>query len=177
MANAVKQILASYSPEDIDVVISNSLFTYKITGYADSTFLNITRVIPHAELYVGADGSNARVVRAVKNCDITLTLHNASESNDVLSQLLIRDEDSRDGSDVFSITIKDNIGRTVASAGSCFIGTSPDIDFGTEVSERDWVLHAIGMDIFEGGNGKFTPDGWGSVNNLGYEPDEFWKSE
>lgn len=171
---AVTNILASYSPEDISVVLSNDLFTHTVSGYVDGTFLNISRVIPSATLYTGADGSNARVVRAVKNCDVTLTLHSTAESNDILSQLHIRDQDSRDGRDTFSITIKDTIGRTVASAGTAFIGTSPDIDFGTEISERDWVLHAIGMSIFEGGNGKFSTDGWNTINALGVAPDNFW---
>lgn len=167
-------ILGSYSPESVVVVLSNNKFSHSMSGYVDGTFINITRNIPHATLYTGADASNVRVVRAVKNCDVTLTLHQSSESNDVLSQLLILDEESRSGEDIFAITIKDLSGRTVASSESAFIGTSPDIAFGTEVSERPWVLHAINMKIFEGGNGKFTPATLATVTSLGYTPDEVW---
>lgn len=173
--NAVTQILASYSPEDTQIVLSNSMFTHTISGYADGTFITVSRVIPHATLYTGADGSNARVVRAVKNCDVTLTLHNAAESNDILSQLLLRDEESRDGRDTFSITIKDNLGRTVASAGTAFIGTSPDTAYGIEITEVDWGLHAIGMSIYQGGNGKLSPEAWDTLTALGGTPDERWK--
>lgn len=167
-------ILGSYSPESVVVVIGNNKFSHALSGYVDGTFINIARVIPHATLYTGADASNVRVVRAVKNCDVTLTLHQSSESNDVLSQLLILDEQSRSGEDIFSITIKDLSGRTVASSGSAFIGTSPDVGFGTEVSERAWVLHAINMQIFEGGNGKITPSTFSTLSSLGYTPDEVW---
>lgn len=167
-------ILGSYSPESVLVVLSNNKFTHTVSGFVDGTFINITRIIPHATLYTGADASNVRVVRAVKNCDVTLTLHQSSETNDVLSQLLILDEASRSGEDIFSITIKDLSGRTVASSGGVFIGTSPDIGFGTEVSERPWILHAINMQIFEGGNGKFTTPTWDTVNALGFTPNEVW---
>ena len=174
MVTPVSNILATYSPESVVVVISNDKFTHTISGYADGTFLNITRLVDHATLYNGADATNARVVRAVKNCDVTLTLHQASESNDVLSQLLLLDEQSRDGSDVFSITIRDTTGRTVASTSAAFIGTSPDIGMGTDIGERDWVLRAINLNIHAGGNGKFTPETAEQVAALGYVPDQIW---
>jgi len=171
---AVNQILATYSPESVIVVIGNDKFSHTISGYADGTFLTLTRVIPHATLYTGADASNAMVVRKVRNYDITLTLHQASESNDVLSQLLRLDEESRNGDDIFYITIKDTSGRTVASASSAFIGTDPDQSFGVELSENAWVIHAVGMDVFFGGNGRFTGATWDTMTDLGRTPDEVW---
>ena len=170
----VSNILGTYSPESVVITIGNSKFSHVVSGYADGTFISITRLVDHATLYNGADATNARVVRAVKNCDVTLTLHQASESNDVLSQLLALDEQSRDGSDCFSITIKDTSGRTVASSPVAFIGTSPDIDLGTEIAERAWVMRAINLTIHAGGNGKFTDSTYTEVNTLGYTPDAFW---
>lgn len=171
----VSHILGSYSPESVNVIISNHKFTHTFSGFAEGQFINITRTVPHATLYVGADASNVRVVRAVKNCEVTITLHQSSESNDILSQLLKLDERSRSGEDIFSITIKDLSGRTKAQSGAAFIGTSPDVGFGVEVSERPWVLQAINMDIFEGGNGKFSTAGWETITNLSeVAPNEIW---
>lgn len=168
-------ILGSYSPESVTVVLSNNKFTHTVSGFADGTFINITRTIPHATLYTGADASNVRVVRAVKNCEVTLTLHQSSESNDILSQLLIMDEDTRSGEDIFTMTIKDTSGRTVAQSDAVFIGTSPDVGFGVEVGERAWVLQAINMNIYEGGNGKFTTAGWETITSLSDEaPNDVW---
>lgn len=173
---AVDKILATYSPESVHVVISNSKFSHVMSGYADGTFLNITRTIPHATLYTGADASNVRLVRNVKNCDVTLTLHQGSETNDVLSQLLALDEESRNGDDIFAITIKDMSGRTVASSNSAFIGTTPDVGFGTDVGTRDWILHAINLDIVVGGNGKLTAATFDSLVDLGVTPDAYWNA-
>lgn len=168
-------ILASYSPEDVSIILSNDRFTHKISGYVDGSFITISRAIPHATLYTGADATNARVVRDVRNYDITLTLHSAADSNDVLTQLMHLDAQSRDGSDLFSITIKDEIGRTIGSAPTAFIGTHPDVEFSTEISDRPWVIHTVGTELIIGGNRKLDSNTWGSLTDLGKDLDPFWK--
>jgi hypothetical protein len=169
-----KEILASYSPEDVTIVLSNSKFSHFVSGYTEGGFISVTRTVPHAVLQNGADGSNARVVRGIKNADVTVTLMGTSESNDVFSQLLALDEGSRDGSDCFSLTIKDNTGRTVMSSPQAFIGTTPDIDFGVEVTDRAWVISAIHLTTHIGGNGRFSPDGFDAVTDLGYTGEARW---
>ena len=170
-----KDILATYSPEDVVVILHNTKFSHQISGYTEGSFLEVERIIPHAALTNGADGTNARVVRAVKNCDISLTLMQTSESNDILSQLLVLDEGSRDGSDVFAITIKDNTGRTVMSSAAAFIGTVPNVSFSQEVSDRPWIIHAIHMVEHIGGNGRFTPDSSTTASELGLEFEDRWR--
>lgn len=170
-----KQLLGTYSPEDVVIILSNDRFTHQISGYADGTFIEATRVIPHATLYTGADGTNARTVRAVRNLDITLTLHSSAESNDVLSALLRWDEDTRDGEALFSLTMKDTIGRTMMFAPQAFIGTNPDVMFDISVNERDWVIHAIGSDTHEGGNAKISDASFDTLVELGYTPDNKWR--
>ena len=171
---STKEILGTYSPEDVVVILSNDKFSHIMSGFAEDTFIQVERTVPHATLVNGADGTNLRIVRAVKNCEVTVTLHQSGESNDVLSQLLILDEGSRDGSDCFSITIKDNTGRTVMSSPQAFIGTNPTISFSEGAENRDWVLQAIHMDIFSGGNARFSPEGFSSVSDLGYISDDRW---
>lgn len=176
---AVSNILATYSPEDVKLILTalDGSWSHTVNGFADGTFLTVERVIPHATLYNGADKSNVRVVRAVKNCDLTASLHLASESNDVFSQLLANDEFSRDGSDCFRVMVKDTIGRTVMSSPAAFIGTSPTAGFSTDVETRDWVIHAINLDIHFGGNGAVTPDTEAVLQELGYDLDPNWVME
>lgn len=172
MANS--SLLGTYSPEDVTVVLSNAQFTHTASGFADGSFLTITRVIPAATLYTGADASSARVLRRVKNLDITFMLHQSSETNDVLSQLQILDEQAHNNDNLFSITIKDNMGRSVYSSDNCFIGTTPDGEFGTDLSTRSWILHSVGSEVFHGGNAKFNPDTATTVQDLGYTPNQYW---
>lgn len=173
MANT--QSLGSYSPESVIVVLSNDNFAHTISGYADGSFLNITRVIPHATLYTGADATNVRVTRNVRNVDITLTLHQSAESNDVLSALLLKDEQERNLDWLFAITVKDTSGRSILSSTQAFIGTVPDQGFGTDIGTRDWVLHAVGSDTIIGGNSKMTADTAQTLTDLGMGFDDYWR--
>ena len=169
------EILGTYSPENIVIVLSNSKMSHTISGYADGTFMSITRQAPHAALYTGADLSNARVVRGNKGATVTLTLHQAGESNDVLSALLAADELSRDGSDCFSITIKDTIGRSMYYSPVAFLGNNPDASFGVDIETRDWQIHCVSLTQNTAGNGKVTPDGVGTLQALDVEVDARWR--
>lgn len=169
------QVLGSYSPEEVTIVISNAQFSHIIGGYTDGTFVSVSRTIPHATPYVGADASHARVIRKVKSADITITLNQASESNDVLSQLLQKDEQFADNTWLFNIIIKDNSGRTMYSASKSYIGTVPDSDFGVEITDRPWVIHAINMETHLGGNSELTADGFNTLQELDYDVIDRWK--
>lgn len=168
-------VLGSYSPEDVTIVISNDFFSHIVSGYTDGTFVSVARNIPHASPYVGADATHARTVRRVTSADITFTLHQSSESNDVLSQLLVRDEQYRDNSQIFNLTIKDNSGRTTYFGNQAYIMTVPDSDFGVEITDRPWVIHATYLDTHLGGNAQLTPDANSTLEDLEYDADDRWK--
>lgn len=169
------EILGTYSPENIVIVLSNSKMSHTVSGYADGTFLSISRQAPHATLYTGADLSNARVVRGNKGATVSLTLHQAGESNDVLSALLAADEESRDGTDCFSVTIKDTIGRSMYYSPVAFLGNNPDASFGVDIETREWQLHCVSLTQVTAGNGKVTPDGQEVLGALGVSVDTRWQ--
>lgn len=169
-----KSTLHTYSPEDVVIILNRGEFTHQVSGYTDGTFIGVTRVIPHSTPYVGADGHNARTVRAVRNADITLTLSQVSKSNDFFSKLLEDDERTRDGSACFEIIIKDTTGRTVMSSPECYINTIPDSEFSTEISDVAWVFHAIDLSTHLGGNGRLSPDDVSALTDLGYTVENRW---
>lgn len=154
MAN---DLLASYSPEDVNVIIAGGGISHHITGYVDGTFLAISRLVDASTPYSGADVSNARVVRSNKNSSVSLTLGQYSESNDILSQLLRNDELTRDSTNIFSMTIKDNSGRSLYYSRQCYIGKSPDASYSTGIEGRDWMIHCVKLEQNQGGNAEFTP--------------------
>jgi hypothetical protein len=169
------QVMGTYSPEDVIVVISKSDgFNHVVGGYTEGTFIDISRLVAHATMTTGADGSHARVVRRVKSADITITLHQSSESNDVFSALLALDEQTRDNTNLFSILIKDQTGRSMYSAAQAFIGTVPSSTFGVEMSDRAWVIHTTNMETHIGGNAVLTADADTTLQELGYVPDPRW---
>jgi len=171
MAN---DVLASYSPEDVNIVISQGTMSHVVSGYVDGTFLTISRLILASEPYTGADVSNARVVRSNKNSTVTLSLHQASESNDILGQLLRNDESTRDSTNLFSMTIKDNTGRSLYYARQCYIGNNPDSTYSNAIDSRDWAIHATKLEQVQGGNAEFTPAAAGDYTALGGTIDPRW---
>lgn len=166
--------LGTYSPEDVLILIQNDNFSHEINGLADGTFVTIGRDVPRATLYTGADKSAARVLRSVRTGSITLTLHQSSESNDVLSALAEADEQARDSTWLFSVTVKDLTGRSVFFAPQAFLGTDPDTTYGTDIETREWTITYMNGTRVLGGNSKFNPDTETTLATLGVTNDPKW---
>lgn len=171
---SVSEILSTYSPEDVYVVLANGSFSYTLTGFMDGTFINITREVPASTLYVGSALSNARTIRANKASSVTFSIMQTSDDNDILSQLLSNDESARDSTWLFSLTIKDGTGRSLWFSPQAFIGTEPDRSFSTGVETRDWVIQCVSLSGKQGGNGQFTPDSAGALTALGGTVEPKW---
>jgi len=173
---ATGALLGSYSPEDVIVTITTEAgVTHQVSGMMEGTFITINRNVPFATLYTGSDNTSARVVRKNKSANITLSLHQTGESNDVFTALMDIDaQDPASGNGIFAIFIKDLNGRSLYHANQAFIGTQPDSTFGAEILQRDWVIHAIGLEQFIGGNAKITPDTVVDLQALGIEVESRW---
>lgn len=173
---SIKGILSHYSPEDIVVILNavDGSWTHQVSGGADGQFLTAERVIPHATNYTGVMGDSVRVIRDIRHYMLTVSLHLASETNDIFSQIVANDAATRDGSKLFSLIIKDTIGRTVISSPIGYIGTTPSLGYSTEVETRDWELFIYNVQEHIGGNGFLMPSTSTTLNELGYEADDRW---
>lgn len=169
--------LGNYSPEDVVMIISNDIFgTHTISGTADGTFISYERSVDRATLYVGSDLSSARVLRRNKSGTVSLTLHQSAESNDVLSMIALRDEETHDNSYLFSVTIKDLSGRSVFFAPEAFIGNDPTTSYSTDLETRDWTITVTSVERHTGGNAKVNPEVEATLQTLGYTVEDKWKT-
>lgn len=169
--------LGTYSPEEIQVVISVGDIVHTISGYMDGTFVNISREVPLAELYVGADNSGARTLRTNRSATITLSLHQSSSSNDVLTQLYLNDQGAKDNTWLFQMLIKDNAGRSIYQANQSFIGVLPDSAFSTTIEMRDWVIQSRDLEQKLGGNATYDPAVEQVLGQLGADVDPRFQSQ
>lgn len=168
--------LGNYSPEDVVVIISNNRFSHTISGFADGTFISYERGVDRATLYVGADLSAGRTLRRNKSGTITLTLAQYSESNDVLSELARLDEEAHNNDWLFSVTIKDMLGRSVFYAPQAFLGNDPMIDYSTEMGTRDWTITVVNAQRHIGGSSLLAPDNVTTLEDFGYVVEDRWKT-
>lgn len=168
-------VLGSYSPEAMVVIISKGDFVHRIGGYADGTFLNISRITPASELYVASDLQAGRVKRRNKASTISLTLFQQSSSNAILQELQRADEEDDRNSWVFSITIKDTSGTSVFSSNQAFIATVPDVGYSNTTETRDWMISAVSMDSHVGSNMEFDAAEVAAMAAVGAEVPARWQ--
>lgn len=139
--------LLTYSPEDVTILLAGFI---PIEGYIDGTFLSIKRDINPYSSKVTADSITSRTYRSSKNYTVTLTLHSASASNDVLTALLELDELTQTAK--FPIIIRDQLGTSFFYSASAWVEDPADMDFGTNITERRWVIKATQSIMSVGGN-------------------------
>jgi hypothetical protein len=168
-------LLGNYSPESVVVVLSKGDFLHTIQGYADGTFLNISRITPASELYVGSDLSAGRVKRRNKASTIALTLHQFSPSNSVLQALQRADEEDDSDRWVVAMTIKDNSGTTLFSSNQAFIATIPDTSLSSTTETRDWTFQAVSLNSNVGSNTRFDQAEVAAMEALGAEVPTRWQ--
>lgn len=168
--------LGNYSPEDVVVIISNDKFSHTMSGFADGTFISYERGVDRATLYTGADLSAGRTLRRNKSGTVTVTLAQYAESNDVLSELARLDEEAHNNDWLFSVTIKDLLGRSVFFAPQAFLGNDPSMTYSTDMETREWTITVVNAQRHIGGSSKLSPDNESTLTEMGYIVEDKWKS-
>ncbi len=136
----------TYDPGKIVVSLAGNL----LSGFADGSFVAAERRENAFNLVVGAGGEACRVRSRNKSGTVTLTLMGSAISNAILSALAAADELA--GTGIGPLFIKDLGGTTILSAGNAWIEKIPNVEFGKELANREWVLACEALDMNIGGN-------------------------
>lgn len=134
-----------YDPKKVPIIFAGQL----ISGFADGTFLTIKRQTDTFSSMAGADGEVAVVQSADKRGEIVITLLQTSASNDILSAKFAAQELTGIVGEPF--LAKDLLGTTIASSDACWIKKYADLEFGKEVSAREWTLECNPLLLLVGG--------------------------
>ena len=159
--------VATLSPTDVTVVISQSDFTHVVSGYSEDSNITVERGSDSYEKHVGIDNKTSRVYKSDKSGMITLSLAQTSVSNDVLDLLQRNDAAARNSSGLFSVIVKDGSGRSVYSALEAWVSKVPNSAFGSGMQMREWVIQAAEMQSIIGGNGKVSAEDVATIEALG----------
>jgi hypothetical protein len=136
-------MIRTYDPKQIVVLLDS----VPVGGFADGTSVKVTRSNDMFTKSSGMDGVLSRVKSNDFSGEIVLTLAQTSPSNDVLSSLA---NSSADG-DVVPIAIQDAFGTSKYVSGTCWVKKHADVEFGKDISNREWTLEVADLDMFTGG--------------------------
>lgn len=136
----------TFDPKIFSVIVGGKI----MSGFADGTFIKVTRHEQAFTLKVGVDGEGARAKSGNRSGTFEITLMNSSYSNDDLSAFALADEVS--GTGVVPVLVKDGSGRTVCESTTAWVQKFPDAEFGKEIGERTWIIESDEVIMFLGGN-------------------------
>lgn len=138
----------TYDPKKIAIIIGPHI----VSGYGEDTFVSVEPEGDGTTAVSGADGEVARSLSHNPLHTITLTVQQTSRTNDYLSALLALDKASG-GAGIVPLAIKDLRGTSLFAASQAWVINTPTMEYGAEVSEREWEIMAVASAQFIGGNG------------------------
>lgn len=171
--------LASYKPSSIVIAISHpdSNTSHIIGGLAKDSLVSIE--YPEA-VWTEKTLNNGETVRThSKDNTLRMTVHldQTSASNDYLSALSKWDDRDASGLDgIFTCTFADKSSRTFAYSAECFVKRPMSYEFGSDTSVRDWVIVLTNADQQLGGSGKIDPELLASLEAMGVDVEDIWKT-
>lgn len=123
--------VTTYNPKDVYVTFGG----YRIVGWQS---ISITR---DSDIFIDISGIRGKTTR-VKSLDtgasIQLTLSMQSPSNDVLSTILMADNE--EGTGRLALTIKDKSGSSVFSSDEAYIPGFPSVTYTGQNENRVWRI-------------------------------------
>lgn len=137
--------MRNYDPKQVILAVGGNV----IIGYADGTYISAERNEDAFALVVGADGETARARSQDRSGVVTLTLMQTSPSNDALTAFAALDELS--GTGVVSLMMKDMLGTTLVAAQNAWVRKFPAVEFGKELTTREWAIECDFLAVFAGG--------------------------
>lgn len=152
--------LAVYSPEDVQVMVGVS----KVEGFSIDSVVGISKVSNVYTPKINADGTVSRTHNGNNVINVSVSLSNASEWNQIFTYMSLLDRTLQMGK--FPLMIKDDQGSSLLVSPSTWIEKVPDTNFTTSIENRDWVLccsHAI---LNVGGNFKEGSAAMDVINTL-----------
>lgn len=171
--------LASYRPSSIVIAITHprTNASHIVGGLAKDSLVDIEQ--PEA-IWTEKVLNNGETVRThSKDNTLRLTLHldQTSASNDFLTALSKYDDKDLTGRDgIFTCTFADKSSRTYVYSAECFVKRPMSYTFGSDTSVRDWVIVLSNADQYLGGSGIVDEELLKSINDLGFDIDDEWKT-
>lgn len=141
----MSNILIPYSPDEVEV----NAFGIPVVGFADGTFVKVSRNEDQATLVVGAGGDGALVQSMNRSGRFEFTLLAGSPSNRLLSAVRVTQEKAGTGR---GPTMVKNLGDGSRHfAAISWIVKAPEAANSKTHENRVWVIETLVLETIEGG--------------------------
>jgi len=144
--------LYNYDPKAVNIVWAGIPFT----GFADGTFLRVEFNEDAFALSVGTDKDATRSRVNNDSGRFTVTLKQASITNQLLSALHEADKAVPTGVGIAPMMVKDNSGTSLHTAEHAWIVKSAPAEYAREPGSREWVFETEAL-INNVGNNLVVP--------------------
>jgi len=144
--------LATFSPEDIVFSVND----YRVTDFADGTFVDINKNSQNFRQVRGIRGKHTRVHTRDRSGVITFRMMQTSNQNDLLSQLANADDLNMTG--LLLVTIRDIGGQTGLQFGNAYLDGLPNLSFqGSTTTPREWKIFYEFVTRYDVGGNERSP--------------------
>lgn len=132
---AADKVVHTYDPANVIVTWNGVTFT----GFAEDTFVTLSRAGNAFDAVQGADGTVARANKQAKHFSVKLSFLQTSPTNDQLLEALNADIMGNTG--IAQMTVTEVLTGKLKFGASAWIEKDPDSDWGNKVGSREWTFH------------------------------------
>jgi hypothetical protein len=144
----------TFDPSQVKITLALPSSATVISGYADGTFVKITRTGDAFENKRGSDGTVDRINKNAYDFTVEITLKQTSPYNAILSGILATDQLTNNG--VFPLTVVDLSGPAAAPstffAPQAWVVKDPEVDYGDALKNHTWKFATGAGTNFIAGN-------------------------
>lgn len=141
-------MLRQYDPRDVIVTWGPLL----LQGFSDGTFVSAEYDEDAVTKHVGAQGAVTATVSANRGGKVTVTIGQASPTNDALSLIAAAQRQPGAGLQRHALMVKHVNGTTLIAAAEAWIQKVPNTEFGAEHAAREWIFDCAELEAHVGGS-------------------------
>ncbi len=169
------ELLNIYSPGDITVALTrDDGFAHVIGGYMEDAMISVEPNQDTFTMFTSADNKSTLMFHEDSSATVMITLNQTSASNDVLTALYKEFRQAKNPNKLFTITVKDNNGRSLYTSAQAFVGKLPTAAYANSMQARDWTIVCHNMDQNAGGNSKLSAADANTLELLGAVVEDRW---
>lgn len=142
--------IQNFDINQFTVTLVGASVNHVITGFAKDTCFSLAMDEDNIKYDSDSNGNIVTFNNYNRAAKVTITLHQSSPSNDVLSRLFLQ-KDITGINGVFAFQAKDNNGSTLISSPGATVLSVNNVDFGDSVNNRVWTILLSKTTPFIGG--------------------------